>query len=1005
MKRIFQQSFRLAAERLVFILLGLVLVGSVQATGSLYVNNSAAYYTVGNAAPQPPPTLDYTAFANENVFSVSYLNYNLGYPFFETVNTLYYTNNGTMICNSPVQTNGFVASFSDGFVFDYLNGGFHKMSGTFYNPGVIRCNSTNDGNGIFFIGGLSAFFVNSVGKCEVLATNIISPGTINAGPSGTIKLNSLNADLSFGSIYLEAPLTAGFLLSGFGFFTTSQSLPNLTALGSAGTNFPWSPRANLGTTTVLQPGPISRLLTNVVQFSEIQNLTPTNILVRVVYVLNNSPGVPYKVYITNSPAANGGATVEFDGVFTDAATCDSATNYLYLNNDYVLGSSTNVFVFNGQPNNFNFTASTTPLIAGPSANSGLGINYFPTNATLNNNYSYVDASFLSSTVSTNASGINPSGSITNLAGKIYITASNELTLANAQIGGENYLSLIAPNQFNGSQNAQITAPYADINVGVTNGHLQVANLIAAGVGALGGSVQAWSTRWIYTDPAGAFDVDYRVLIVSANLTAKSDSWIQTLRMHATNSLVVSDVMNVYKTLNVDAQRLTISTNGCGYGFTSVAGALNWANSATFGPGQIPNVLWLTNNGTLTAWNDAIFGTSSLRYAAFINRGLVANSGTVIWTTNFVNAGVITNGSGPFTLQTQRAVMTNGAVYANGPIAITTPTLYITNEILSAGRSLTILATNLLADGGNSSNFWSVGSLANTGDGLVLPIKPVTGDLLGTTITNFAPPTKSIINVWAGEDRGYSLTGFSNNAAVGHLVLNAQSSGSSFGRFTFNGVGASNAMYVDCIEFKDYSTNRDASLNMSGITFNTNLVIYYAQAILNGSSIAEKLNLKNTNNLVNNLTSHFRWVPAYAGLFSSTNFVYPDGSTNVVNAALAQSGSIDSDGDGTPNNADPTPFFVASQIQPLVTITNLPPRRAALAWTTVPLATNIVWFKTNLLSPTWSVLTNFPSPQAYVAAPGADNYQQQRVRVLDVLTNTARFYRIEVQPALTYPNPY
>lgn len=1019
MKRIFQHSYRLAVGRLFALFIGLALAGSVQATDPLYVNVSSSYYSVGGSTPNPPPTFDVTAFVNENIFSVDYLNYTLPYPFFETVNTLYYTNYGTMIASSPVETNFFSSSFSSGFIFDQQTANAHKMAGTFYNPGEIRCNSTNDGNNTFIIGGFFQFFVNSIGRCEVFATNIINPGIINAGPDGFIKLNSFNADLSFGSIFLEQPLTAGFLLNSFGFFNLSQTLPNMVASGSVGTNFLWNPATSLRTNSVVEPAPIFRSLTNITPYVYVTFApgSTSNLVVRAVYVLTHDASQGYKVYFTRSPNFafdTGDATVEFDGAYQDPYTGNYYTNYLYLTDDYIQGNLANVFFINGFPNNFDFVQSTTPLDLGTPASSGLPFTFLPSSF-ITNTYSYVDATFLSSTVATNASNINPSGSISNLAGKITITASNELTLANAIIGGENYLSLVAPNQFNGSQNAQITAPYADINLGVTNGRMEVANLIAAGVGTVGGSVQAWSTQWDYTDPSG-INIDFRVMIVTSDLTPKSSSWIQTLRLHATNSLIISDVMNVYKTLNIDAQRLTITTNGYGNSFTSANGALNWANSLTFGPTQIPNVLWLTNNGTITAWNDAIFGTSSLRYAAFINNGFIGDNGTTIWTTNFVNSGTITNGSGAFALQTQRAVMTNGALYANGNVTITTSSLFITNEYLFAGRSLTILATNLLSDGGITSNIWSVGSLGNTGDGLSLPVKPVDGDLLGTTITLNAPLNKSMVNLWAGQDRGYALAGFSNNVAIGHLILDAKGSAPSNGRFTFNGASSGNAIYVDQIEFKDYSTNRDAGLNMSGITFNPNLVIYYAQAILNGSSIAEKLNLKNTNNLVNNLTSHFRWVPTYAGYFSSTNLINPDGSTNVVNAALAQSGSIDSDGDGIVNNADSTPFFISSSINLTATVTNLPPKKAKVQWLTIPGGTNYIFYATNLASPNWLPFTNFShfywnnnlAVSNYVhsnwfASPQAYGNPATNVWVFDGITNVQRYYRVSVQPWLTYPN--
>src|SRR4029077_2887313 len=76
--------------------------------------------------------------------------------------------------------------------------------------------------------------------------------------------------------------------------------------------------------------------------------------------------------------------------------------------------------------------------------------------------------------------------------------------------------------------------------------------------------------------------------------------------------------------------------------------------------------------------------------------------------------------------------------------------------------------------------------------------------------------------------------------------------------------------------------------------------YFAQAYQQGVSIAEKLNGANDGG--------FQWVSNYnCGFFSSTNIVYPDGSTNRVNAALAASCNIDSDGDGTVNCLDLSPI--------------------------------------------------------------------------------------------------
>jgi len=152
----------------------------------------------------------------------------------------------------------------------------------------------------------------------------------------------------------------------------------------------------------------------------------------------------------------------------------------------------------------------------------------------------------------------------------------------------------------------------------------------------------------------------------------------------------------------------------------------------------------------------------------------------------------------------------------------------------------------------------------------------------------------------------------------------------------------------------------------------------------------------------------------------------DGSitTNVVNAALAQSSTIDSDSDGLPNNVDPTPFFVPAEIKFNLTLaTNLSQKVARLQWTTIPNATNAVWYTTNLLSTNWLALTNFsnwyygnnvtvtnaahlnsfPSPQVYVNnASLPDNSQQTNVWVFDAITNAPRYYKVVVSPWLNFP---
>jgi hypothetical protein len=169
------------------------------------------------------------------------------------------------------------------------------------------------------------------------------------------------------------------------------------------------------------------------------------------------------------------------------------------------------------------------------------------------------------------------------------------------------------------------------------------------------------------------------------------------------------------------------------------------------------------------------------------------------------------------------------------------------------------------------------------------------------------------------------------------------------------------------------------------------VIYYAQAIMEGVSVAEKLNHENNN--------HLRWVPAYAGHFSSTNIFYA-GTTNIINAALAESPDIDSSGDGTPGNPtenanNPEPVFVSGQVDFSVTFTNVPPLSARLVWDTIPSATNSVLYTTNLASPVWLTLTNFVTPAAPPFAPITNVIYDA---VLD--SSVQRYYRVQINPNVT-----
>jgi len=146
-------------------------------------------------------------------------------------------------------------------------------------------------------------------------------------------------------------------------------------------------------------------------------------------------------------------------------------------------------------------------------------------------------------------------------------------------------------------------------------------------------------------------------------------------------------------------------------------------------------------------------------------------------------------------------------------------------------------------------------------------------------------------------------GFANNAGLGRLILDGGDDSS----FIFKRTGATNALYVDYLEFRNFMTNQDNTTpSWRGINLETNFTIYYAQAVLNGRSIAERLNGQFGADYTNG--GQFRWVSNYhAGFFSSTNVVYRDGTTHRFNTALVTSRSIDSNGNGIPTAASRTRY--------------------------------------------------------------------------------------------------
>ena len=1145
------------------LLCGLLALASARmalAADGAYTNNVVINYPVNVSSP---PVIDATNFINNNLFIINFTALATIQPFYETSDTLNYTNRGLMMANT-------------GFQFDNQSSstGLRTMSGSFYNPATISCGSATNLGDPF---GGSLYLNGIFPQCLVNATNILNPGWVDVGIDGLIQFTGANVDLTRSRLKLEGVGANAF---GTGYYGL-----NTSPLTNGNTIFilipPWDPSIYLGANFAISGlfpiAPNILALNNSTAYFDFASPNPSNNIIRSVFIEDTSaPNVAYKVYFDTASLGFGGgnATVEWAGSYQDVASGTFHTNYLYLNNNYLQSVATNDGVLGAIPLNFTFTESASKLIFQAPAAAGF-FSVFPS-GTVTNRYAFANAQLLPGSWATNQIS---NLSVTNLPGRVQMSATHELNLALAQISGPNYMSVQSTNQFDGSPGASIQVPYSDLNLGVTNGFLSISNLLTPNLPSWSGNVQAWSTRFTTTSTnslvvfsnglpvstnAITITNDFRVLLVGSQVTPTSIAQVQDMLLHGTNSIVISDALNVMRTFNADAQSLTLTTNGAGRGATSLDGEFNVASpDSIYWASSLPNLRNLTNNGAIRLQNLSQFvGTSNnvvvtppvaasailtnsanvvplnkviiganayvftntlnnstpnlvkiaasadgtmsnliaainatngagtsyssstvpnaqvtvgllsahaftvtaitngpagnwvsankstattnlfwigasptntlsggtvgttngssvqVPYYNFVNHGLLSDSGSEIWADNFESSGVISNGNlGSFTLQSQTAAFTNGALFAGGDVSITTGNLLASNLVLEADRSLTLTVTNFLTDTGvTNGNVWSVGA-ASVGEGLSLPVLPATANggaaygnsLLGTTITLFAPAGENVVNTWAANDFGVSTAGYTNNMAIGHLVLDAQGA-SSGTQLSFNGVGVSNAIYVDRLELRDYAswTNHDSGGNLPALVINPNLVIYYADAIAAGADVytggpadvSRELNHKNND--------HLRWVPTYAGFFSSTNMVFAGTTNGPFNIALAQSSDIDSDGDGIANAFDPTPFFLSSMISPVV-ISNTPSGPLAISWNSIPHATNYVVYSTdnsagsftNLLTNFSTnnagpfTMSNFISPIPYPSPPA-------RVMIFTPVPGSTQYYWPVVNPWMTYP---
>jgi hypothetical protein len=571
----------------------------------------------------------------------------------------------------------------------------------------------------------------------------------------------------------------------------------------------------------------------------------------------------------------------------------------------------------------------------------------------------------------------PAGTVTNLPGRIQIYGQN-VDLTGARMRGEGEI-IVNANHLVSSANAAIDCENLSYNLGNTNGNLNIQNLAKESVLRMNGNLVAWSGLWTNAElivldnwatngdpsnvvcsvPAPITNValiNYHVLILDADfLLTQKPVLVYDFFTHSTN-VVVNDKMILVQNLLIGGQSFTLNGSMTfssktwvdSIGFSHTVALTDWVFT------NAPDLLYFTNNGTLTIPGGQQAGTAHFgddgptSYLYFVNAGSINAASINVNSASFQNNGTLTATVGPLTLAGGAGKLESGQSSSVNDTIFDCATAKFNHYHLSAGGGLFLNVTNALLDaGGGSANNVVVQY------GFTLASKPATGDLLGTTFQTQAPDFGEVDHFWAGEDRGVASAGYTNNVALGTLLVGPAGR---FPLFFFAGTGAHNGLYVDLLDLTSLGTNFQNLIDID-----PSLTIYYAAAKLGFTPPNNPAGIPQEPEeyLDGQFGGHLRWVNSFAGPNSSVDVII-NGLTVPVNKALRFSKIIDSNGDGIPNYYDPYPFNAPPlKLTASVVPANPPPARAvAVSWTAAPNTVYQVEFTTNMPFTTWQPLVKY-----------------------------------------------
>lgn len=557
-------------------------------------------------------------------------------------------------------------------------------------------------------------------------------------------------------------------------------------------------------------------------------------------------------------------------------------------------------------------------------------------------------------------------------GRVKISAKN-LDLTDARIRAEGAIWIEADHIVS-TENAAIDCQNLNLRLGSTNGLLVITNIARANVERLGGSIEANSLAWQnqYTIPVWNGDsfedrnvaTHYSLLVVDGSFSLTNDVSVNEMIL-TSEKVVIEDAMKVLSKLSFPTAESLEINNYLKLGTGPTMGQYYWDKRVA------PVLRSLVINGVLDVPEVQKFGTDrDVRYDLWANYGTNTAYNTHIDTKVFKNAGRLT--AAEFvTVNADNATIEDSRIVTGQGFTFKSQNAKIRNQTNVTSGILSLDVRGILTDGGAPAD-----SYFEAWKGVDVKTKPAKGDLLGSKVlvvaTNF---TTSVIR-WPGEDRGATTSGYQDNLALGQLVL----TNGVLGKVEFRGnEKGKSAIYVDSLEFSNLAKGDlyEGDLlkgEIDNVIIPENYTVYFAT-----SNLPEEL-------LDGMYDGRLRWVKEYPGYHSSMPFyVIGVDKTIQVNRMFRQSTLHDSDGDGTANGYDLTPFggglpdILSSEVVPGGK------GRVRVSWMGIPDSVYHIEYKDDLGAREWKILKKYHY----------DGLSVETVSYEDPVAGSAgqRFYRV------------